>query len=81
MALEYYHKALKIGDNNNLRIAGLTTNNIGLLYEVKHNTDLALKYLNQSLAICIKQEHKVGESPVRTNLGLVFENELDNHYY
>jgi signal transduction histidine kinase/Tfp pilus assembly protein PilF len=75
VALEYYHKALEIGEEQaNLKSTGLISSNIGLLYEAQDKTELALKYLNQSLAIRLKQGNKVGESYVRTNLGLVYEN-------
>jgi len=56
------------------RARWILSNNNGLLHLAHGNTDLAMKYLNQSLTIRIKQGSKVDGSYDRKNLGLVFEN-------
>lgn len=74
-ALEYYHQALTISEEqNDTKSIGLIASNMGLLYERQNKTDLALKYLNKSLDIRLNNRNKLGESYVRTNIGLVYEN-------
>lgn len=73
IALEYYNKALKNADNDDL--LSMSLNNIGLAYLSKENTDLAKEYFDKAIKLESSVNDKTAISDAYGNLAVLYEEE------
>lgn len=79
-AIEFYKKALKIGEIlGNFNDLGEIYNNLGLVYKEKGELDLAINYFYKSLELGEKEENYHGIALTYKNIGLFYydKGELD----
>lgn len=88
LALDYYHKSLKIQEELNDK-NGLadTYNNIGIIHKNQGSISLALEYLHKSLQMAKELGDTSSMASTFNNLGVIYQNEgelelaLEYHQY
>ena len=86
LAMEYYHKSLKIAETQGDK-AGVTTayNNIGFVHDAQGDTELALEYYHKALKMREEMGLKQGVANILGNIGFIHQNkgayEKAHEYY
>lgn len=71
-ALGYYQKCLKIENDISKDEVGTTLKNIAVIYREMKEYDKALEYVNRSLDLAIKNNHKDGYSASYNGMGMIY---------
>ena len=71
-ALGYYQKCLKIENEISKDVIGTTLKNIAVIYREMKEYDKALEYVNRSLDLAIKNNHKDGYSASYNGMGMIY---------